>query len=164
MDKNSILFKITSSDAPHVLPRFTGAALNDTYGATSRYLTKNGEPYICRMGEIHYSRVPEDLWEEELLKMKNGGIDVISSYVFWIHHEEIEGNIRFDGNLNIKKFVSICKKLSLPFILRIGPWVHGGSPYVQAVFCARMMSDISHTYAAFLNKFTISLRTSLMQF
>ena len=80
---------------------------------------------ICRMGEIHYSRVPEECWEDELIKMKSGGVDVISSYVFWIHHEEIEGNIRFDGNLNIKKFLSICKKLSLPFILRLGPWVHG---------------------------------------
>lgn len=125
MEKNNILFQITTNKAPHDLPRFTGTVLDDTYGATSRYLTKNGKPYICRMGEIHYSRVPEECWEDELVKMKNGGIDVISSYVFWIHHEEIEGNMRFDGNLNIKKFISICKKLSLPFILRIGPWVHG---------------------------------------
>lgn len=125
MKKSNILFKITPDKAPHDLPQFTGTALDDTYGATSRYLTKNGKPYICRMGEIHYSRVPEECWEDELIKMKSGGVDVISSYVFWIHHEEIEGNIRFDGNLNIKKFLSICKKLSLPFILRLGPWVHG---------------------------------------
>ena len=158
MDKNSILFKITSGDAPHVLPRFTGAILNDTYGATSRYLTKNGEPYICRMGEIHYSRVPEDLWEEELAKMKNGGIDVISSYVFWIHHEEIEGNIRFDGNLNIKKFVSICKKLSLPFILRIGPWVHGeakngGFPDWLALRTGGVLRTDDARYLAYVRRF-----------
>lgn len=125
MKNSNIVLQIIPDKAPRELPGFNGTALEDTYGATSRYLTKNGKPYICRMGEIHYSRVPEDCWEDELVKMKNGGIDVISSYVFWIHHEEIEGNIRFDGNLNIKKFLSICKKLSLPFILRIGPWVHG---------------------------------------
>ena len=120
-----MVFKIATPKEPHILPQFSGKILGHDYGATSAYLTKDGKPYICRMGEIHYSRVPEETWEEELIKMKNGGIDIISSYVFWIHHEEIEGEFCFDGRMNIKKFLSLCKKLSLPFVLRIGPWVHG---------------------------------------
>ena len=73
MGSNNFLFQITTVKAPHDLPEFSGTALDDTYGATSRYLTKNGKPYICRMGEIHYSRVPEEYWEDELIKMKSGG-------------------------------------------------------------------------------------------
>ena len=107
------------------LNNFGGNTLGDEYGVTEQYLTKNGKPYICRMGEIHYSRVPEQCWEDELIKMRDGGIDVISSYVIWIHHEENEGEFCFDGNRNVAKFLGICKKLGLPFILRIGPWCHG---------------------------------------
>lgn len=107
------------------LNNFGGSVMGFEYGITEQYLTKNGKPYIYRMGEIHYSRVPEDRWEEELIKMRDGGIDVISSYVIWIHHEEKEGDFCFDGNRNIAKFIGICKKLNLPFVLRIGPWCHG---------------------------------------
>jgi hypothetical protein len=66
MKKSNFLFQITPDKAPHDLPGFSGTALDDTYGATSRYLTKNGKPYICRMGEMHYSRVPEEYWEDAL--------------------------------------------------------------------------------------------------
>lgn len=104
---------------------FGGSALGNKYGVTERYLTKNGKPYICKMGEFHYSRIPEECWEQELLKMKDGGIDIISSYIIWIHHEETEGEFCFEGNKNIRKFLEICKKLSLPFVMRIGPWCHG---------------------------------------
>ncbi|MBQ2735165.1 MAG: beta-galactosidase [Clostridia bacterium] len=120
-----MVFKIEAPKEPHVLPGFSGTILGSEYGATSSYLTKNGRPYIYRMGEVQFSRIPEVTWEEALTKAKNGGIDVISSYVFWIHHEEIEGEFLFDGNRNIKKFLAICRRLSLPFILRLGPWVHG---------------------------------------
>jgi len=120
-----MIFNIKNPDTTHEIPQFSGTVLGDKYGATTAYLTKNGRPYICRMGEVHYSRLPENRWEEALVKMKEGGIDVIASYVFWIHHEEVEGEISFEGNLNIGKFLSLCKKHALPFVLRIGPWVHG---------------------------------------
>ncbi len=107
------------------LNNFGGTVMDLEYGITEQYLTKNNKPYIYRMGEIHYSRVPKECWEEELVKMRDGGIDVISSYVIWIHHEEKEGEFCFDGNRNIAKFIGICKKLGLPFVLRIGPWCHG---------------------------------------
>ena len=110
---------------PEILDKFGGVCLGDTYGATEQYLTKNGKPYICRMGEFHFSRYPEECWEDELIKMRNGGIDVIASYLFWIHHEETEGEFRFDGSRDVGKFLKLCKKLGLPFVMRIGPWAHG---------------------------------------
>lgn len=42
------------------------------------------------MGEMHYSRYREDLWEESLRKMKAAGVQIVSSYMIWIHHEEIK--------------------------------------------------------------------------
>ena len=48
------------------------------------------------------------------------GINIVSTYVFWIHHEEQEGVFRFDGNRNLRKFVEICKKHGMYVIVRIG--------------------------------------------
>jgi beta-galactosidase GanA len=43
------------------------------------------------MGEIHYSRVPANEWADEVRKMKQGGVTIIATYVFWNHVEEHEG-------------------------------------------------------------------------
>jgi len=63
----------------------------DTIDFNSFYMTVDGKPFIPIMGEIHFSRLPHEYWEEEILKMKSGGINVISTYVFWNIHEEKEG-------------------------------------------------------------------------
>lgn len=49
----------------------------------SFYMTVNGQPAIPVMGEFHYSRYPAEQWEEQILKMKAGGVNVIPTYVFW---------------------------------------------------------------------------------
>lgn len=102
-----------------------------TYNAN--YLTKNKEPWFPVMGEIHYSRVKQEDWKEALFKMKAGGVAIASSYVIWIHHEEIEGEYDFNDNKDLRSFVETCKECGLYFFLRIGPWVHaevrnGGFP------------------------------------
>lgn len=97
----------------------------DKFGYNEKYLMKNGKPWFPIMGEIHYSRYPEVYWEESLYKMKSGGIDIVSSYVIWIHHEECEGDYDFSANKNLRKFVETCKSCGLYMALRIGPWCHG---------------------------------------
>lgn len=77
------------------------------------------------MGEIHYSRVPSGRWEEELYKMKAGGIDLVSAYTIWIHHEEIEGEWDFSGDRDLRRFLQTIKNCGLHCVLRIGPWAHG---------------------------------------
>ena len=58
-----------------------------TLGATNRFLTRDGSPWIPVAGEMHYSRLAADRWDTELAKMAAAGIDVVSTYVFWNHHE-----------------------------------------------------------------------------
>jgi hypothetical protein len=100
---------------------------------TGRWLTRGGRPWFPVSGEFHYSRYPAREWEEELLKMKAGGVSAVASYVIWIHHEEIEGRIRFDGDRDLRRFAELCARHGLDFIPRIGPWCHaevrnGGLP------------------------------------
>lgn len=45
----------------------------------SRSLLFDGQPVFPVMGEIHYSRVPQAEWREELLKMKSGGVDIVAT-------------------------------------------------------------------------------------
>ncbi len=92
---------------------------------TNYYMEADGKPFFAVSGEIHFSRVARERWEDELLKMKAGGINVIATYVFWNHHEEIEGNFRFDGCRDIGSFVRLCHKHDLFVILRVGPFAHG---------------------------------------
>lgn len=95
------------------------------FGVNNLYLTYNGQAITPVMGELHFSRTPIDQWEQLILKMKSGGINIISSYVFWIHHEEVEGQFDWTGNKNLRRFVELCQKHGMWVCLRIGPWVHG---------------------------------------
>lgn len=94
-------------------------------GFTNYYMEINGKPFFAVSGECHYSRVSEEQWEDTILKMKMGGINIISTYIFWNHHEEEEGVFRFDGNRNVRKFIELCKKHDMYVIVRIGPFDHG---------------------------------------
>ena len=77
------------------------------------------------MGEIHYSRLPESEWRHEVQKMKEGGVTIIATYVFWNHIEEQEGIFRWDGQRSLRKFIEICRDEQIPVVLRLGPFCHG---------------------------------------
>ena len=122
---NRLVFDATaSSDAPKHVPTQLGsnrAPDGSTITVNNQYLMRNGKPWIPVMGEFHYTRYPESYWEEEILKVKASGVDVISTYVFWIHHEEVE----WSGQRNLRKFAELCAKHGMLLYPRIGPWAHG---------------------------------------
>jgi beta-galactosidase len=88
-------------------------------------LRLDGQPWAPVMGEFHYSRYPADEWREELLKMKAGGITVVSTYVFWIHHEEVEGTWDWSADRDLREFVRLAGSVGLKVVVRCGPWCHG---------------------------------------
>ena len=85
----------------------------------------DGKRWFPVMGEMHFSRYPKKNWEEELCKMKAGGVDIVSLYVIWIHHEEVKDEFDFTGDRCLRDFLETVKKCGLYAILRIGPWAHG---------------------------------------
>lgn len=92
---------------------------------TSRYFTRNGKPWIGVMGEFHFSRYDRREWYRELCKMKAGGITVVSTYLFWIYHEETEGEFDFTGDNDVRAFIKDCERAGLDAVIRVGPWAHG---------------------------------------
>ena len=95
------------------------------YGYNKDYLTYDGAPILPVMGEFHFSRYPKEEWESALLNMKRGGVEIVATYVFWIHHEEAQGEWNFEGNRNLRDFLVCCDKAGMKVWLRIGPWAHG---------------------------------------
>jgi len=91
----------------------------------SRFISKDGIPWIGVMGEYHYVRDNCENWEIELAKMKAGGITTVATYVFWIYHQEIEEKYDFSGDRDLRRFAKLCQKSGLSMVLRIGPWCHG---------------------------------------
>lgn len=117
---------ITGKCRPSVLLSMNGKdSKGNLYEADNISLLRNGRRCIPVMGEFHFSRYEPESWKEELLKMKAGGVGIVSTYVFWIHHEEKEGIWDFEGCRNLKNFLQICKQTGIWVWLRIGPWAHG---------------------------------------
>ena len=97
----------------------------NVYSSDSFGLKKNGKRFLPIMGEFHFSRWEKEEWKESLLKMRAGGIQIVSTYVFWIHHEEEKDKWNFEGSRDIRAFLEICKEIKMPVWLRIGPFAHG---------------------------------------
>src|SRR6185437_1419556 len=124
-------YRIDASSATKTIvsPGYVMGCPTNPAGAPIRlnnyYLMKAGEPWLPVMGEMHYARYPENMWEDAIKKMKAGGLDIVATYCFWIHHEEIEGQFDFTGRRNLRRFIEICKENKMYVWLRIGPFCNG---------------------------------------
>lgn len=105
--------------------KFQYGNIASPYGVNTSYFTKDGKPFVPVAGELHFSRCPHQDWRRELLKMKDSGLNVVSTYVFWNYHEEEKNRFNFTGDNDVAAFLALCKELDMPCILRIGPWCHG---------------------------------------
>ncbi|KAG5119775.1 hypothetical protein JHK82_034195 [Glycine max] len=103
-----------------------------------RALVIDGKRRVLISGSIHYprstpERVMSQMWPDLIQKSKDGGLDVIETYVFWNLHEPVRGQYDFDGRKDLVKFVKTVAAAGLYVHLRIGPyvcaeWNYGGFP------------------------------------
>ena len=97
------------------------------------YMDEGGVPQLPVMGEFHYSRMNPEYWKDALLKMKASGIHIVATYCLWSLHEETEGELSWEGHLNLRRFIQLCKETGLKVHLRVGPYCNaeinnGGLP------------------------------------
>ncbi|KAK6939901.1 D-galactoside/L-rhamnose binding SUEL lectin domain, partial [Dillenia turbinata] len=99
-----------------------------------RSLIIHGQRKILFSGSIHYPRSPPEMWPSLISKAKEGGLDVIQTYVFWNLHEPQPGQYDFSGRNDIVRFMKEIQTQGLYACLRIGPfiqgeWAYGGLPF-----------------------------------
>ncbi|KAI4386958.1 hypothetical protein MLD38_004831 [Melastoma candidum] len=99
----------------------------------SRAIVINGQRRILISGSIHYPRSTPEMWPDLIEKAKEGGVDVIQTYVFWNGHEPEPEKYYFEDNYDLVKFVKLVQQAGLYVHLRIGPyvcaeWNFGGFP------------------------------------
>jgi len=114
-----------------IFPALTAASAS--IGWKNNYFTVNGKPVVINSGEIHYARVPRELWRERLVKMKRAGFNTVSTYVFWNAQEPAPGVFETADNLDLDAWLSEVESVGLYAIVRPGPyncaeWLAGGIP------------------------------------
>lgn len=109
-------------------------------GFDGRAMVVDGKRRLLAAGSIHYARSTPDMWPGLMQVAKAGGIDVITTYVFWNLHEigrdPSNGEILYDfktGRLNLARFLQAAQEAGLFVFVRLGPfvcaeWTYGGIP------------------------------------
>jgi len=107
-----------------------------TYASKSFF--QNGNPIMILSGEVHYFRLPVESWSMHLDLLKQTGCNTVATYVPWIVHEEVEGEVNLDGHLhsnqNLRLFIELAQQKDLMVFLRPGPFImaelkNEGLPY-----------------------------------
>nr|XP_029122288.1 beta-galactosidase 15 isoform X2 [Elaeis guineensis] len=98
-----------------------------------RALLIGGKRRMLISAGIHYPRATPEMWPGLIAKSKEGGADVVQTYVFWNGHEPTRGQYNFEGRYDIVKFAKLIGSQGLYLHLRIGPyvcaeWNFGGFP------------------------------------
>lgn len=91
----------------------------------------NGKSEFLISGEFHYFRVPKNDWKERLELFKEAGGNCVATYIPWILHEPIEGDIRF-GDIperDLEGFLNLCNEMSILVVCRPGPYQYSEMRY-----------------------------------
>ena len=108
-------------------------AASGSIGWKNNYFVVGGKPVVINSGEIHYARVPRELWRERLVKMKRAGFNTVSTYVFWNAQEPAPGVFEMGDNLDLDGWLTEIEAVGMYAIVRPGPyncaeWLAGGIP------------------------------------
>ncbi|XP_010451557.1 PREDICTED: beta-galactosidase 4-like [Camelina sativa] len=119
----------------------------------------NGQRRILLSGSIHYPRSTPEMWPGLIQKAKEGGLDVIETYVFWNGHEPSPGQYYFGDRYDLVKFIKLAQQAGLYVNLRIGPfvcaeWNFGGFPVWLKFVPGIAFRTNNEPFKAAMKKFT----------
>ena len=119
MSGGVLLLALLAAAAIITVPSPANAAVSYDH----RAVVINGQRRILISGSIHYPRSTPEMWPDLLQKARDGGLDVIQTYVFWNGHEPQQGQYYFGDRYDLVRFVKLAKQAGLYVHLRIGPYV-----------------------------------------
>ncbi|KAG5024150.1 hypothetical protein JHK86_020064 [Glycine max] len=148
-----------------LLGSWTLAMAEVTYDGRS--LIIDGQRKILFSGSIHYPRSTPQMWPALISKAKEGGLDVIQTYVFWNLHEPQFGQYDFSGRYDLVRFIKEIQVQGLYVCLRIGPyieseWTYGGFPFWLHDVPAIVYRTDNQPFKLYMQNFTTKI-VSMMQ-
>src|SRR5206468_697403 len=79
-------------------------------------------------GEVHYWRLDPAVWPDVLARVRELGVNVVSSYVCWDFHELAPGAFDFTGatdpHRNLVGFLDLLWREGFWALVRPGPYVY----------------------------------------
>ncbi|KAG8387698.1 hypothetical protein BUALT_Bualt02G0048300 [Buddleja alternifolia] len=141
-------------------------AINVTYDG--RALMIDGKRRVLVSGSIHYPRSTPEMWPDLIKKSKEGGLDIIETYVFWDMHEPGRGQFDFTGRKDLVKFIKLVGEAGLYVFLRIGPyvcaeWNYGGFPLWLHYLPGIELRIDNEPYKAEMKRFTAKIVDMMKQ-
>jgi beta-galactosidase len=121
------------------------------------YFYINGKPTFLTSGEMHYARIPRELWRDRIWRAKQMGFNCVQTYVFWNATESSEGKWDFTDNLDLDAWLSLIQQMGMYAIVRVGPyscaeWDNGGFPAWLTVKPGMTLRDSGAAYDAAVDK------------
>jgi len=109
------------------------AAAGRSFGISNDSFIMDGRVVQIRSGSVHYFRIPRAYWRDRLMRARAMGLNAVQLVIPWNWHEEVEGQVRWDGDRDLEAYVRIAQDLGLMVLLRPGPyvcaeWEFGGFP------------------------------------
>ncbi|XP_076894152.1 beta-galactosidase 8-like [Bidens hawaiensis] len=134
--------------------------VNVTYD--HRAVVIDGRRRVLVSGSIHYPRSTPDMWPGLIQKSKDGGLDVIETYVFWNLHEPVRNQYDFEGRKDLVKFIKLVADADLFVHLRIGPyvcaeWNYGGFPLWLHFIPGIVLRTDNEPFKAEMKRFTAKI-------
>ncbi len=88
----------------------------------------DGKPFFNYSGEIHYFRVPRELWKTRLESMKAAGFTTVDTYLAWNVHEPeeptgVDDFSKLKGMEDIGDFIQTAQDVGLYVMVRPGPYI-----------------------------------------
>ena len=94
---------------------------------------KDGAPFRILSAEVHSSRAHPSDWASRLAAVAALGVNSVTTYIVWSHHEPQPGIFDFDS-MPLVNWLQAINSSGLLAIVRVGPYVtaefdNGGLPY-----------------------------------
>jgi len=98
-----------------------GKAREEALSVANGSLLRGGKPWWAITGDFAFGRIPERSWENELVRIKGAGVDLLLVDLSWAVHAPREGSYDWTGVRNLGAFLDLCQDKGLAVILCLGP-------------------------------------------
>jgi hypothetical protein len=129
-----------SADLPTLYEYYTEGGIKSGLSVDQPYFTLNGKNISIYSGAMHYFRIPPELWQDRLRKLRAAGLNTVETSIAWnIHHPKPndldfgDGGTELEAWANLTGFIRLAQQEDLFVIVRLGPyisadWEFGGLP------------------------------------